>query len=65
MSDQHSALRVKLSDLIEGMDFQSDERSSCYVNLQEKRKTLPLSGPSHRLVPFSLSTDPSMRTSHQ
>ena len=28
MSDQHSALRVKLSDLIEGMDFQSDEHSS-------------------------------------
>src|SRR5215475_13767105 len=25
MGDQHSALRVKLSDLIEGMDFQSDE----------------------------------------
>jgi Uncharacterised protein family (UPF0158) len=32
MVDQHSALRVKLSDLIEGMDFQSDERSS-YLNL--------------------------------
>ena len=28
MGDQHSALRVKLSDLIEGMDSQSDERSS-------------------------------------
>ncbi len=28
MVDHHSALRVKLSDLIEGMDFQSDERSS-------------------------------------
>src|SRR5215467_13948685 len=28
MRDQHSALRVKLSDLIEGMDFQSDEQSS-------------------------------------
>src|SRR5215470_16089698 len=28
MSDQYSALRVKLSDLIEGMDFQSDEQSS-------------------------------------
>ncbi len=28
MDDQHRALRVKLSDLIEGMDFQSDERSS-------------------------------------
>src|SRR5215467_829499 len=39
--------------------------TSCYVNLQEKRKTLPLSGPSHRLVPFSLSTDPRIRTSHQ
>ena len=38
---------------------------TCYVNLQEKRKTLPLSGPSHRLVPFSLSTDPRIRTSHQ
>jgi hypothetical protein len=32
MSEQHSALRVKLSDLIEGMDFQSDERSS-FLNL--------------------------------
>jgi len=31
MVDQHSALRVKLSDLIEGMDFQSDERFS-YLN---------------------------------
>ena len=41
MVDQYSALRVKLSDLIEGMDFQSDERSSCYVNLQEKRKPFP------------------------
>jgi hypothetical protein len=32
MVDQHSALWVKLSDLIEGMDFQSDERSS-FLNL--------------------------------
>jgi hypothetical protein len=32
MSDQHSALRVKLSDLIEGLEFQSDERSS-FLNL--------------------------------
>src|SRR5262249_35712081 len=32
MGDQHSALRVKLSDLIEGMDFQSDEHSS-FLNL--------------------------------
>jgi hypothetical protein len=32
MVDQHSALRVKLSDLIEGMDFQSDEQSS-FLNL--------------------------------
>ena len=32
MVDQHSALRVKLSDLIEGMDFQSEERSS-FLNL--------------------------------
>src|SRR5215475_10732454 len=32
MGDQQSALRVKLSDLIEGMDFQSDEQSS-YLNL--------------------------------
>src|SRR5215475_1612880 len=31
MGDQHSALRVKLSDLIEGMDFQSDECFS-YLN---------------------------------
>jgi hypothetical protein len=28
MVDQHSALRMKLSDLIEGIDFQSEERSS-------------------------------------
>ena len=32
MVDQHSALRVKLSDLVEGLDFQSDERSS-FLNL--------------------------------
>ena len=32
MVDQYSALRVKLSDLIEGMDLQSDERSS-FLNL--------------------------------
>ena len=31
MGDQHSVLRVKLSDLIEGMDFQSDECFS-YLN---------------------------------
>src|SRR5262245_66001362 len=32
MVDHHSAVQVKLSDLIEGMDFQSDERSS-FLNL--------------------------------
>ena len=32
MVDQHSVLRVKLSDIVEGMDFQSDERSS-FLNL--------------------------------
>jgi hypothetical protein len=32
MGDQHSTLQVKLSDLIEGMDFQSDEQSS-FLNL--------------------------------
>jgi hypothetical protein len=32
MVDQHSALRVKLSDIVEGMDFRSDERSS-FLNL--------------------------------
>src|SRR5262252_6349905 len=32
MGDQHSALRVKLSDLVEGLEFQSDERSS-FLNL--------------------------------
>jgi hypothetical protein len=32
MGDQRSALQVKLSDLIEGMDFQSDEQSS-FLNL--------------------------------
>jgi hypothetical protein len=32
MVDQHSALRVQLSDLIEEMDVQSDERSS-FCNL--------------------------------
>jgi hypothetical protein len=32
MGDQHSALRVKLSDLIEGLEFQSDEQSS-FLNL--------------------------------
>ena len=32
MVDQHRALRVKLPDIIEGMDFQSDEQSS-FLNL--------------------------------
>jgi hypothetical protein len=32
MVDQHNALPVKLSDLIEGMDLQSDERSA-FLNL--------------------------------
>jgi hypothetical protein len=32
MDLQHSAIRVKLEDLIEGMDLQSDERSS-FLNL--------------------------------
>src|SRR5262245_22519886 len=32
MGDQHSALQVQLSDIIEGMDFQSDEVSS-FLNL--------------------------------
>jgi hypothetical protein len=27
-------------------------RTTCYVNLQEKRKTLPLSGTAHRLLHF-------------
>jgi Uncharacterised protein family (UPF0158) len=31
MVDQHSALRVKLSDIVEGLEFQSDEQSS-YLN---------------------------------
>jgi hypothetical protein len=33
--------------------------------LQEKKKTLPLSGTSHRLLSFLLYAEPSMRTSHQ
>ena len=32
MVDQHSALRVKLSDIVEGLEFQSDERTS-FLNL--------------------------------
>ena len=32
MVDQHSALRVKLSDIVEGLECQSDERSS-FLNL--------------------------------
>ena len=32
MVDQHSALRVQLSDIVEGLEFQSDERSS-FLNL--------------------------------
>ena len=36
--------------------------TTCYVNLQEKKKTLPLSGTSHRLLDFSLCIDPSIRT---
>src|SRR4030095_12765312 len=39
--------------------------SSCYVNLQEKKKTLPLSGTLHRLLDFSLCMEPSIRTPHQ
>ena len=31
MADQHSALRVKLSDIIDGLEFQSDESFS-YLN---------------------------------
>jgi hypothetical protein len=31
MADQHSALRVKLSDIVEGLEFQSDECFS-YLN---------------------------------
>jgi len=38
---------------------------ACYVNLQEKKKTLPLSGTSYRLLQLSLCTEPSMRTPHQ
>ena len=43
------------------VDFQN-EATSCYVNLQEKRKTLPLSGTSHRLTHFSLCTELSIGT---
>jgi hypothetical protein len=32
MGDTHSAKQVKLSDLIEGMDFQSDEQFA-FLNL--------------------------------
>ncbi|HEY5870989.1 MAG TPA: UPF0158 family protein [Candidatus Tectomicrobia bacterium] len=32
MGDQHSARRVKLADILEGMDFQSDEQTS-FLNL--------------------------------
>ena len=32
MVDQHSTRRIKLSDIVEGMDFQSDERFS-FLNL--------------------------------
>jgi hypothetical protein len=32
MVDQHSALRVKLADIIEGLEFQADEQSS-FLNL--------------------------------
>src|SRR6266446_6539142 len=34
----------------------SETLPSCYVNLQEKKKTLPLSGTSHRLLHFPLCT---------
>jgi len=44
---------------------QSHPAASCYVNLQEKKKTLPLSGTSHRLLDFSLCMDPGIRTPHQ
>ena len=32
------------------------EATTCYVNLQEKKKTLPVSGPSHRFLHFPLCT---------
>jgi hypothetical protein len=38
--------------------------TSCYVNVQEKKKTLPLSGTLHHLLVFSLCMDPSIRTPH-
>src|SRR6266487_5330573 len=34
----------------------SPYKSSCYVNLQEKKKTLPVSGTSHRFLHFPLCT---------
>src|SRR2546430_11067336 len=43
------------------VDFQN-EATSCYVNLQEKKKTLPLSGTSHHLTHFSLCTERSIGT---
>jgi len=41
------------------------ETTPCYVNLQEKKKTLPFSGTSHRLLYFPFYIEPSMRTSPQ
>ena len=35
--------------------------TSCYVNLQEKKKTLPLSSTAHRLLHCSLCTEPGIR----
>ena len=39
-----------------------EKPTTCYVNLQEKKKTLPLSGTSHHLTHFSLCTERSIGT---
>ena len=56
---RHQIRAAKLSSQI---TLEPPEQISCYVNLQEKKKTLPLSDTSHRLTHFSLCTELSIGT---
>jgi hypothetical protein len=46
---RHQIRAAKLSSQI---TLEPPEQISCYVNLQEKKKTLPLSGTLHRSMHF-------------
>jgi len=49
----HAALRSKVHH---HLAVSPEAVASCYVNLQEKKKTLPVSGTSHRFLHFPLCT---------